>query len=211
MISENDQQLIRQRLSYFGPELLGKLLETADIAAVPGSTEILHEGQYIRSIPIVIEGLVKVTTRHDNRELLLYYIRPFESCIMSFSAALKNEPGRIYAATEEDSRVLLIPVDKILHWVGEYPHINTLFYDQYNVRYLDLLDTIHQLLFNKMDQRLMDYFKEKVKVTGKNPVVVSHREIAGDLGTAREVVTRILRKLEKNGQVRQLKDSIEIL
>jgi CRP/FNR family transcriptional regulator len=204
-------QEIEMGLGYFGKELTGKILEASVITDIAAGTEILREGQYIRSIPIVLRGLVKVCTRSENKELLLYYIRPFQSCVMSFSTGLKLGKSKAFAIAEEDSTILLIPADKVSKWITEYQKFNELFYNQFELRYLDLLETINQLLFDKLDKRLYDYLKEKVQLTGKNPVAITHREIAGDLGSAREVISRIMKKLEKENKVQQLKDSIRVL
>ena len=145
------------------------------------------------------------------KELLLYYIKPQESCIMSFSAGMKNEPSKIFAVAEEDTSALLLPTDKVALWVRDYPEVNHLFFQQYNLRYSDLLTTIHQLLFERMDKRLLDYLVNKSLLTGRNPIKISHRQIAAELGTAREVISRIMKKLENDGKVRQEANTIEIL
>lgn len=201
---------IKQKLSIFNKDLLQDLLEASQIAEVPPHTELLREGQYIKVIPIVLEGLVKVYTRHEERELLLYYIQPTESCIMSYSASLKNTPSHIYAETEEESTILLVPVDSLPHLRRSYPDFSTLFIDLYNSRYRDLLDTIHHVLFDRMDKRLLDYLKEKAKVHNQNPLKLSHQQIAGELGTVREVISRVIKKLEIEGAIAQLPDGIEI-
>ncbi|MCC6372345.1 MAG: Crp/Fnr family transcriptional regulator [Bacteroidia bacterium] len=201
---------IEKRLSYFGSELAKKILEVSAIKDIPKNTEIIREGEYIKVIPILASGLVKVFTRSEEKELLLYYIQPFESCIMSFSAGLNNEKSRIFAVTEEDSSLILIPTEKVNQWIGEYPQLNRLFYQQYDLRYTELLDTINHLVFDKLEKRIYDHLNERVKLTGKNPVKISHKELAGELGTAREVVSRLVKKLEREGRVKQNSDSISI-
>lgn len=207
----DDQTEIAKVFAYLSPELIDEISEVSMIRDFAEGTEILREGQYVKVIPIVLEGLIKVFTRYEEKELLLYYIKPHESCIMSFSASLKNLPSKVFAITEEDTRALLIPANKIPDWINQFPDINTLFYQQYNIRYSDLLDTIHHLLYDKMDKRLLDYLNEKVELTNKNPLKISHRQIASELGTAREVVSRLIKKLETEGVVRQQINSIEIL
>ncbi len=201
---------IKQKLSIFNKDLLEELLEASQIVDVPPNTELLREGQYIKVIPIVLEGLVKVYTRHEDRELLLYYIQPSESCIMSYSASLKNTPSHIYAETEEESTIILVPVESLPHLRRSYPDFSTLFIDLYNSRYRDLLDTIHHVLFDRMDKRLLDYLREKVKVRNQNPLKLSHQQIAGELGTVREVISRVLKKLEQEGAIAPHPDGIEI-
>lgn len=202
---------IKSKLAIFNEALAQDILEASQVAEVPAKTELLREGQYIKVIPIVLEGLVKVYTRQEDRELLLYYIQPSESCIMSYSASLKNTPSHIYAETEEDSTILLVPVDRLPHLRRSYPDFGSLFIDLYNSRYRDLLDTIHHVLFDKMDKRLLDYLREKVRVRKQNPVKLSHQQIAGELGTVREVISRVIKKLEVEGAVSQHPEGIEVL
>ena len=185
-------------------------MASSQVMEIPKGTEILREGQYVKVIPIVLEGLVKVFSNFNEKDLLLYYIQPKESCVMSFASSLKNDPSKVYAITEEDSKILLMPVDKVIKWIDQFPSINQLFYQQYNLRYSELLETINHVLFNKMDKRLYNFLLEKKKVTQQNPVKISHRQIANELGTAREVVSRVMKKLENEGKIKQHSQSIEI-
>ncbi|MBR09282.1 MAG: Crp/Fnr family transcriptional regulator [Rickettsiales bacterium] len=201
---------LTKALKQLNPLLAQEIEANSQVMTIEANTELLHEGQYVKVIPLVISGLIKVYTRQEDRELLLYYIQPDESCIMSFSASIENEPSRIYAKTEETSEILLIPTSKIPTWRSSYPDFNTLFFKQFNQRYVDLLDTINHLLFHKMDQRLHNYLQEKAKITGKNPIKISHKQIANEIGTVREVVTRVLKKLESEGKITQSDNQIEI-
>jgi len=171
----------------------------------------MYEGQYVKAVPFVTKGLIKVFSRHDDKELLLYYIRPGESCIMSFDACMKNTPSKIYASTEENSSVLLLPVDRVLNWMREYPEMNSIFFQQYNIRYNELIHMVNELLFEKMDQRLYKYLIKKSEVAKRNPLKLSHRKIANDLGTAREVISRVVKKLETDGKIIQLASGIKII
>jgi CRP/FNR family transcriptional regulator len=208
---EQDHLLIRKNLHFLGPELLDEILRHGTIRDIPAETEILQEGQYIKVIPIVLSGLIKVYSRYEDKELLLYYIEPFESCSMSFSASLRNEPSRIFATTEEDTRALLLPSGRISDWTRQHHGINTLFYQQYNMRYAELLETIKYLLYHKLDKRILDYLVEKSRIKGDKTLNIRHKQIASELGTAREVITRLLKKMEKEGKIRQNSQGIEIL
>jgi len=198
-------------LAHLDPALASEILSASKTMEIPQDTEILREGQYVKVIPIVLEGLIKVFTRHEDKDLLLYYIKPDESCIMSFAASLKNEPSKVFASTEEDTTALLLPVDKVSKWIKQFPDLNTLFFQQYNARYTDLLETIHHVLFDKMDKRLFDHLKKKAEISDNKMLKVSHRQIASELGTAREVVSRVMKKLEAEGKVKQHQNSIELL
>jgi len=202
---------IKKFLPGFDNELLEEIASHGQIKEVPEGVEILKEGQYVKAIPIVLEGLVKTFTRAEEKELLLYYIGPAQSCIMSFSAGLSNAPSRIFAFTEDASLLLLLPSEKLAKWVKQYPQINELFFQQYNLRYTEMLDTINSLLFDKLDQRLYNYLVEKSKLKGERILPLRHKQIAGELGTAREVITRVIKRLEQEGKVRQLPEGIEII
>jgi CRP/FNR family transcriptional regulator len=191
--------------------LANVIIENSSIVEIPEKIEVMREGQYIKAVPVVASGLVKVFTRHEDKELLLYYIQPGESCIMTFDACLKNVPSKVYAITEKKSEVLLMSTENVFKWLKDYPELNSLFFLQYNIRYNELLTMINQLLFEKMDSRILEYLKAKIKRTAINPVKVSHRQIANDLGTAREVVSRIMKKLENEGKVKQLGSEIKLL
>jgi CRP/FNR family transcriptional regulator len=191
-------------------QLASEIMNNSNLIEIPEKTEVMREGQYVKEIPIVTSGLIKVFTRHEDKELLLYYIQSGESCIMTFDACLKNVPSKVYAITEKKSEVLLMSTEKVFRWMKVYPELNTLFFLQYNIRYNELLNMINLLLFEKLDTRILEYLREKVVINGKNPIKISHRQIANDLGTAREVVSRILKKIEHEGKINQLGTTIKI-
>ena len=201
----------KEILSFLKPDLVDKILNESTIKKFPKGTEILREQQYIKVLPIVINGLVKVYSRFDEKELLLYYIESAQSCVMTFYAALKNTPSKVFATTEEDSKVILIPVQYLPTWLKEYPDFNELFYNQFNLRYTELLETIGSLLLDRMDIRLYDHLKKKSELINNNSIIMSHNQIASELGTAREVITRVLKKLEIDGKILQKSGEIRIL
>ena len=201
---------IRQALPFLSSELLDSISENSDIQEVPKGVQLLKPDQYIKEIPVVLNGLVKVSTQFDDRELLLYYIKQGETCAMSFSAIVKQKPCVISATTEENARLLLLPAGKIRFWLKTFPEFNTLFYEQYDLRYTELLETIQHILLNKMDKRLYDYLKQKSNLTNNETLKLSHTQIANELGTVREVVSRVIKKLETEGAVSQTPNGIKI-
>ncbi|PID66318.1 MAG: Crp/Fnr family transcriptional regulator [Gammaproteobacteria bacterium] len=200
-----------KRLPLLNPELVDLLLSKSATKKIPKGTQILAEQQDVAVLPIVIDGLVKVYSRFDDKELLLYYIEPCQSCVMSFYAALKNTPSQVYAETEEDSEIILIPVHYLPVWIKQYPDFNELFYNQFNLRYSELLDTIGHLLLDKMDKRLYDHLRKKVDLTNKTAIKITHNQLANELGTAREVISRVMKKLENDGKVAQNAGEIKII
>lgn len=198
-------------LSFLKPKLLDELIEESTLKEFSKGTEILREEQYVKVLPIVLNGLVKVYSRFEEKELLLYYIEPAQSCVMTFYAALKNTPSKVFATTEKDSKILLVPVKQLPNWLIEYPDFNELFYNQFNLRYSELLETIGHLLLNKMDKRLYEHIKKKSNLTKSKSVKMSHSQIANELGTVREVITRVLKKLETDKKIIQNKGGIKII
>jgi len=198
-------------LSFLRQELVDQIARESAVEKFPKGTEILREQQYVKVLPIVISGLVKVYSRFDEKELLIYYIEPAQSCVMTFYAALKNTPSKVFAKTEQDSEILLIPVRLLPNWLKEYPDFNELFYNQFNLRYSELLDTIGHLLLNKMDTRLLEHLRRKSDLLESRSIKMSHSQIANELGTAREVVTRVLKKLETEGKVIQVSGEIRVI
>ncbi|MCZ4409091.1 Crp/Fnr family transcriptional regulator [Cryomorphaceae bacterium 1068] len=194
----------------FHPELKKEVLMHSIEKEVPAGTELLRDGQYVKLIPLVLSGMLKVSSHFEERDLLLYYIRPAESCVMSFTCVIKDEVAFGTAVAEEDSKLLLMPADKVTKWALRYPEMNRLFLDQYSLRYTELIDTLHQYVFRNLDARLLSYLKKEVELKNENPLKISHREIASDLGTVREVISRLMRKLEKEGHIHQIGNSIQV-
>ena len=187
------------------------LLEECSLMEIPKGQEVIQQDGFIPGVPIVLEGLIKVATKHDDRSLLLYYIKPGQSCVMSFSSCLKGSPSQIVATTEEDTKALLISIEKVALWLKQYPSFNKLFYAQFDTRYTDLIDNIQQLLFHKIDQRLSDYLVKKIELSNKSVIKITHQEIANELATAREVISRTLKKLEKEDKISQTPEGIVLL
>lgn len=206
-----DSNLLRTRLHFLEEALIAQIESTCEVVSVEASKVLIRTGQYVKVVPIVLDGLIKVMTQHEDKEYLLYYIKPSESCVMSLTAGIKRRQSLIEAITEIKSDILLIPADQIQHWLDQFPKFNKLFYQQYEDRYTDMIETVHHLLFDKLDKRIYHYLVEKSQTLQTNPIRISHRQIAQDLGTAREVVTRVMKQLERDEKVRQWQEAIEIL
>jgi CRP/FNR family transcriptional regulator len=207
----NSIEVIKKAFPFLNQALIEEIAKHSAIQTIPADQLILKEGQYVKVIPLVLNGLIKVYSTHEDKDLLLYYIQPNESCIMSFSSSLKDEPSKIYAVTEEETTAVLLPVEMVSKWIKQYPDINTLFFMQFNMRYSELLETINHILFDSLDKRIYSYLEEKGRLTKTNPIKISHRQIASELGTAREVVSRIMKRLETEGKVKQNTNSIELV
>lgn len=163
---------------------------------------ILGENAYIKAIPIVTSGSIRVMrTDEDGREILLYYIRIGESCIMSFLGGIHNDTSKVKAIAEEDSEVLFIPVDKIILLIKQYPEWLDYIFRLYHQRFEELLEVVNAVAFKKLDERLLDFIKTKCTLTKSHTLYITHEQLAGELGTARVVVSRLLKQMEDQGLV----------
>lgn len=171
---------------------------------------ILQSGDKVSLIPIVLKGNIKVLKEDESgKEILLYYINEGESCIMSILAARYSQPSQVRAIVSEGSELLLLNSEYIKNLFLNSIHWNEFVFNLYQKRFEELIEVINELAFNSVDQRIFEHLKEKVKVTGNNELVITHQQIADELGTAREVVSRLLKKLENTGKVKLKRGKIE--
>lgn len=202
---------IKPNLDFLGREFIDEIETYGKLEKLAAGTNLLRPGQYIKVIPLVIEGLLRVYTTREDKELLLYYIKPAESCIMSFSAGIDHSTSQIYADCVEESLILLLPVDKVQEWIYQYPRFSKLMYSQYNVRYLDLLNTVEEVIFDPLDIRLWNHIKHLSSLKQTTTLDIRHHQLANELGTAREVISRIIKRLETQGYLQQTPKGIKIL
>jgi CRP/FNR family transcriptional regulator, anaerobic regulatory protein len=206
-----DLTLLQKTVPLLDTGLIREIAQCTETIDVDSDTQLLDTGSYVHSVPLVISGLIRVSRREDDKELLLYYIHPGELCIMSFSACCNNSASMIIATTVEPTTLLLLPSIELRKWLQEYPSLNNFIYNQFNSRYLDLIDTINQLIFNRLDERLLHYLEEKA-FQGKDSIIpITHQQIAYDLGTAREVVSRLMKKLEREGRIEQGRNQVKLV
>ncbi|GMV77473.1 MAG: Crp/Fnr family transcriptional regulator [Chitinophagaceae bacterium] len=173
---------------------------------------ILNENAHIRSIPIVTNGIIKVIrTDDDEKEILLYYIKAGESCIMSFLGGLHNETSKVRAEVEEDAEILFLPMDKVSLFIKEYPQWLDYIFRLYHKRFEELLEVINAIAFKKVDERLLDLLNKIAALTNSSTISITHEQLANKLGTARVVVSRLLKQLEENGTVQLGRNKITLL
>lgn len=205
-----DNQFIINKFGFLGADFLKDLSKHAIISNVKAKTEITREGQKNKFVPFLIKGSIRVFSLNDGRELIYYYVRENDSCMMTFSSIFTDYVSRIYAVAEEDSEVLLIPVSVMHDWLIQFPAINKLFYQEYDKRFSDVMNMVNEAVFHKLDKRILSYIKHQIVITGNNPIKLTHREIATNLGTSREVVSRVMKKIENEGEISQSKEGIRI-
>jgi CRP/FNR family transcriptional regulator len=198
--------------SFISTTLLERLKAEGTIKKFPADAVIIEENDYIKNVPIVLSGSLKVFKQdEDGREILLYYINPGESCVMSFLGAACNGTSKIRAVVEDPAEVLILPVHKAIELIRDNPAWLEFIFQLYNRRFEELLDVVNAIAFTKVDQRLLDFLKTKSKMTGSNEISITHQQVADSLGTAREVVSRLLKQLEKEGKISLSRNKITVL
>ncbi|HEY4798049.1 MAG TPA: Crp/Fnr family transcriptional regulator [Bacteroidia bacterium] len=196
----------------FEPELLKELETKAKPVSVKAGDTILDIGQFVRQIPIITKGTVKVTRMdEDGKELLLYYVNSNESCAMTFTCCMQQYPSEIKAVAEDEVEMLALPIAVMDEWLVKYPTWKSFVMKTIRVRFNELLKTIDQIAFQKLDERLVSYLKDKSKATGSTLINLSHQQIADELATSRVVVSRLLKKLENDKKLLLYRNQIKLL
>lgn len=193
-------------------QMRDKLYELGTIKQYGEGDVIMNENSYIRAIPIVLQGSIRVMRADDEgREILLYYIKPGESCIMSFLGGMHQDTSKVKAVAEEDVEILFIPIEKASLLIKENAEWLDYIFRLYHKRFEELLSVVNEVAFKKMDDRILHYLKEKQKLTGNSEIAMTHQELAEELGTARVVVSRLLKQLETDGYLKLGRNKISLV
>lgn len=198
-----------QALSTYFPELAKmptlrqELVEISSIADFKAGTVILKQGEYVKVIPLLISGLAKVFKEEaeNGNEVLLYYIKPGESCVMSLTTLIRDGKSQIKAVIEKDAEVLVLPAVKAMAIAKKHPKWNEFVYELFQTKFEELLQVVETLTFSNKDVRLLEYLKKESKLKDSNVLHTTHQHIANDLGSSREVISRLLKKLEYEGKL----------
>jgi len=173
---------------------------------------ILNENAYIKAIPIVLTGSIRVMrAEEDGREILLYYIKAGESCIMSFLGGLHHDKSKVKAIAEEETEILFIPIDKVNLLIKEFPEWLDYIFRLYHKRFEELLEVVNAIAFKKLDERLLNFIKRKCEMTKSQTLLVTHEQLSKELGTARVVVSRLLKQMEDEGLVKLGRNKISLV
>lgn len=194
------------------PDLTSELYKYSIEKTYTAGSTILNEDAHIRSIPIVVKGSLRVIrTEEDGREILLYYIKAGESCIMSFLGGMHNETSKVRAEVEEDAEILFLPMDKVSLFIKEYPQWLDYIFRLYHKRFEELLEIVNAIAFKKVDERLLNLLYKKQELIGNKTLNITHEQLANELGTARVVVSRLLKQLEEIGKVKLGRNKISLM
>ncbi|NBC09558.1 MAG: helix-turn-helix domain-containing protein [Bacteroidetes bacterium] len=217
MITENTKSEILSLIRKNYPQIAERQLQE-DIAQVGNIMHfkagelIMDFGAYVKLVPLIIEGSIKVSREdEEGNELFLYYLQPGETCSMSFTCCLMDKKSEIRTVAEENTTLIGIPTRYMDEWMSRYPSWKNFVMTSYDRRMLELVYTIDSIAFKKMDERLLDYLEKKAEANNNRTLQATHQEIAYDLNASREAVSRLLKQLEKDGLVELGRNRIQLL
>ena len=194
------------------PELINQILKVAHIRVVEEGELLIDIGETIENMPLLVEGSIKIIREdEDGHEMFLYYVNAGNTCASSLTSTIANHKSNIRAIVEERATFLAIPTKYVDEWMVKYKSWRHFIINTYNVKFEEVLKVVDLLAFKKMDDRIVNYLHEKAATHHSNKVQLSHQEIAYDLNTSREVVSRILKQMEKAGHLKIGRGQLELL
>tara|TARA_R110000851_G_scaffold179940_1_gene327063 strand:- start:8732 stop:9358 length:627 start_codon:yes stop_codon:yes gene_type:complete len=198
--------------SQFEPALISEMIEVGDFSQISEGQDLIRVGQFIHFIPLVIQGSIKIMRPDDDgNELLLYHLEEGGTCAMSMNCCLGSTKSEIHAITETDVKILKVPVAKMEEWSSSYKTWRHFVYNSYHNRMMEMLDSIDNIAFNNMDERLEKYLQDKMEILNSKHIYSTHKEIARDLHTSRVVISRLLKKMENSNKLKLHRSFIEVL
>lgn len=196
----------------FEDELLQEINNVGTYKEIPEGFQLISIGDYIKSMPLLISGAIKILREDTNgEELILYFIEQGDTCAMTLSCCLGNSKSEIIAVAETHTKLIMVPVQKMEEWLGKYKSWQKFILQSYHDRMTELLQAVDTIAFLKMDERLFKYLKDKAMVNHNDVIHVTHQQIAQDLHTSRVVVSRLLKKLELEGKIQLFRNNIKVI
>lgn len=193
------RDILRQALpNLTDPKLLDRLMEKGQFSTFEPGETLMKPGQFVKAVPLVLEGSIKIMRMdEEGKELFLYYLETGETCALSLTCCSAARPSEIKAVVEEKLTVLFIPIQVHEQLTDEFKQWKDFVSSTYQHRFQEMLVVLDAVAFKKMDERLMNYIVTKMKQLKTNELHTTHQEVANELGTAREVISRLLKQLEK--------------
>lgn len=204
---------LKQLFPSFEPDLLSAISRHATIKDFKEGEVIMRTGQYLRSALLVINGLVKIFREDDEgNEYFMYYLQPAEACALSMICATCQQTSQLKAVASTNTQIIAIPLQYMEEWMHTFKTWNRYVLESYMTRFQELLVTIDQIAFRNMDERLLFYLKRQQKTLNKNILTLNYTEVAQELNSSREVISRLMKKLAEKGMIHALKNQqIEII
>lgn len=195
-------EYLEQRFPQFEPALREQLAVAGILRTLPAGEKLMQTGQCIRSTMLIVEGRAKLYREGDEGgEFFMYHLQPGEACALSIMCATRQQSSEVMAVAEEDTVVLLIPIDLMDKLMSQYKSWYAFVIETYRSRFEELLVVIDQVIFHGMDERLDFYLRNQVEKLGIRQLALTHQQIASDLNSSREVISRLLKKMEQQNRL----------
>ena len=206
------KQIIRRKFPVFdNNSLVESLIDNTQYFKLPAGTELMHMGSYITVVPLVISGTIKVFREDETgREVFLYYIKEGESCALTLTSCFKMEKSYIKAKIQDETEFIAIPVELVRNFHKEHPSWSKFVFSTFSKRFDEILKVLENVVFHNMDERLSTYLIEKSTILKTQTIYSSHKEIEDDLVTSREVISRLLKQMEKKGLLELSRGKIKL-
>ncbi len=200
------------QLLHFEPKLVEEIEKVGVLKKLEAGVELMRPGMPIRSIPIILSGSLRIMRQdEEGKETFLYFLTKGDTCAMSLTCCSANRPSSVRAVAEDPTELILVPVEKLDYWMSIFPSWKIFVFQAYQRRFDDLLEAVDSLAFQRMDERIWRLLKKKAGLQEKRYVYSTHQELAEELNTSREVVTRLLKKLEGMGKIKTHRNRIELM
>ena len=204
--------MIEKVFNSLSPELIKAIEEHAIYQNFEEGEVLMKTGQFIKSVILVLTGKIKVYREDDEgKEFFMYYILPGQACAISMICAAKMETSKIMAKVNEKAEVVLLPIQQMNNLMANHKSWYEFVINTYKNRFEEILEMVDQISFKNMDERLAFYLKRVMKTTQSKIIFSSHQDIANDINTSREVVSRLLKKMEQKNWLKLNRNSIEIV
>lgn len=201
----------KQLFPNFSDDLLQELELNAVYQKANAGEIIIRTGQYFKNTVLILSGQIKVYREDDDGgEFFMYYLRPGQACALSMICATKSEKSQIMAKVTEDAELMLVSLKLMDRWMFQHRSWYEFVIETYRSRFEEVLEVIDSIAFRAMDERLEFYLERQQKAIDNNEINVSHQEIASDLNTSREVISRLLKKMEQRGRLKLHRNQIEL-
>ena len=201
---------IKESIGYlFEEELIDEIIKIGRVKELVTDETIIQIGDRIPFLPIILSGAIKVVRENEKGEdLLLYYIEAGDTCAMTMQCCVKSTLSEVKASTIEPSEILMIPLERMEHWMAKYASWRSYILQSYHYRIQELIETIDAIAFMRLDERLLKYLKDQAKLIGDLEIPVTHQQIADDLHSSRVVISRLLKQLETKGAIKLTRNKI---
>ena len=204
--------MFRKKINFsLEPELLDEISRTGKLLSFRQGETIVQNEKYVRTIPLILKGTVKVLRVDENgSELFLYYLKDGQSCAVSLSSCLANKPSNIKAVAEEETELIAVSSENTAKWFGQFSSWRDFVLLTLNERFEELIKTIDNIAFLKTDERLVKLLSAKSAAFQTTTIRITHQQIADELASSREVISRLLKQLEQKGLVKLSRNKIKL-